>query len=207
MKAKNKTKTKTSKKKTKTKVKTSKKKTETVKPKPLIRFTIDKSLARALSLTKGGPNSHYMEQSLDVARVTEKGEIITTNRCSLLVVTPIKDNRLLLSNIQQGLYDIVGDTFLKIDKEEFIFPDCVQFISTKPKLLGTSIISLLSDILTYMIKSQTKINIWRFENVLKILNKYNSWTFYGDSPHTHILMECETFQYNIKYVVMPVSMK
>jgi len=162
-------------------------------------FAIDKQIAKALSLVKSKESSRYAIESIYVNKETK--EIVATDGRHLLIVT-MKSEGFFNDILETGLYDIIGANLLEknINNADIHFPiyqDAVP--KTKEVYKG----SALRGIINCIIGKQVYIDIWRFESVLKILDKISSeWIFTNEAPNRPVLMEAETISYKIKYIMM-----
>lgn len=187
---------------TKPKDKVKSKSKQKPKVKLQIKVVIDKWLARALSLTKGVMRTY----SIDCIYFNAKEkELVATNGHTLLVVKFKPAGSLLVLNLEEGLYDIIGETLLlKEDiNQETTFPKYQKIIPTGAKEICHG--HTLSGVIDCMIKNQVYLDVWRFASVLRILNNLSLWwTFTNNSPVEPVMMEAENSKYHIKYVIMAV---
>jgi len=166
------------------------------------RASIEKWLARALLLTKAKSVVSY---TIDVIRFNAKAkELISTDGRSMLVVKIKQSGTLLPFNLETGFYDVLGETLLKSDRDvNSRFPDYESVIPTGEKVCSGDI---LSGIVECMIKQQVSLDIWKYESVLKTLNKhFSDWVFTNVSNVLPVMMEADSDKYNVKYVVMPIK--
>ena len=169
--------------------------------------TIDKRLARALSLTKSLQDSKsYVLSKVYYDR--EKRELVSTNGQIILIVKLKKSGSLFSLKINTGLYRVVGDLLIRAEEEEqkqkLRFPKYENvMIKSNPVCNGDLLYSLLDCI----IKRQVKVNIWRYENVLKILDKMSSyWSFTNEYPSSVVMMETSTNKFDIVFMMMPIAL-
>ena len=166
--------------------------------------SIDKQLARALVLTKSKESSRYSIRDIFFNRDTK--EIVATDGRSLLVLIAKPSGFFMdIFDLETGLYEIIENRLLRRDVEikDIIFP---KYQDAIPKTNQVCTGNALKGIIDCIIKNQVYIDIWRFEAVLKILNKFNSeWIFTNESPNGPVLMETSTLNYDIKYVMMCYS--
>ena len=167
---------------------------------------IDKHLARALSLTKSlqDTKSYVMSK---VYYDREKRELVATDGRIILIVKLKESGSLFSLKIDTGLYRVVGDLLVRAEEEEqkqkLRFPKYESvMIKSNPVCHGDLLYSLLGCI----IKRQVKVDIWRYENILKVLDKMSSyWSFTNESPSSVVMMEANTTKFDITFIVMPIA--
>lgn len=173
------------------------------KKKPQTRAVIENSyLARALFLTKAKKQTSWV---IDVIRFNaETQELVATDGRVLLVVKIKSTGVLLPFDLETGFYEIFGETLLKADKTDNPrFPD-YKSVMPEGDVICTG--SILDGIIICMIKQEAFIDIWRYESILKILNKFSSdWVFMSVNKSHPIMMEASNSKYNVKYVMMPTT--
>ncbi len=182
---------------------TKKKKKKIQKPKLQTRATIDKNLARALSLTLGSKMINYTISA--VYFNGKEKELVATNSRNLLVVK-IKPRGLLsiTLNLEEGLYDIIGNIFIRNDmkQDKVKFPPYRKAIPVKPKEICNG--SILHGLLDCIVKNQIHLDIWKFIPILKTLDKLSSsWSFANNSSIEPIVMKYENNDYIVEYIMMP----
>jgi len=165
---------------------------------------IEKWLARALSLSVRDKMRSFNIEG--VYFNADEKELVATDGRAMLIVKIKISGVLIPLDLETGLYDVIGDTLLKkdIEQEKINFPNYQTALpSNANKVCGGDI---LWGIIDCMIKNNVYLNIWRYANVLRILDKLAlNWTFTNDAPLLSVLMEADSNQYNIKYVIMPVN--
>jgi len=168
--------------------------------------TIDKRLARALSLTKSlqDTKSYVMSK---VYYDKEKRELVSTDGRIILIVKLKESGSLFSLKINTGLYRVAGDLLIRAEEEEQRQEKCFPryenvTIKSNPVCHGDLLYSLLDCI----IKRQVKVDIWKYENVLKVLDKMSSyWSFTNESPSSVVMMETSTNKFDIVFMIMPIA--
>ena len=169
------------------------------------KVVVEKWLARALFLTK--VETMMARFTIDAVHYDAKEmELAATDGIALLVVKIKPEGMLIPLNLETGFYDVVGDMLLKKDvvdnKREF--PNYQEIIPMESKEVCANFL-LLEGIVDCMVKNQVHLNIWKYENVLKILNRnFNYWSFVNESPVTPVLMKADNSKYDVKYIIMPI---
>ena len=171
------------------------------KEKCVTRAPLEKWLARALSLTMGRDSN-----TLDVIRFDAKtNELAATDGRALLVVKIKSAGTLLPFNLEDGLYDLLGETLIKSDRNrDSRFPNYANVIPFEAKEICAG--DILYKILDCMTKQQVCLDIWKYESTLKTLDKFSSsWVFTNESNTSPVMMEADNEKYNVKYIIMPIK--
>lgn len=174
------------------------------KQKPKTRAAIEKWLARVLLLTQAKTQSSWV---IDVVKFNaETKELVATDGKAMLIVKIKSTGTLLPFNLETGFYDVFGEILLKSDRDvDCRFPDYKGVISPNVKKVCSG--DLLSGIIECMIKQQVYLDIWKYEKVLRILDKHFSyWVFAANESSQPAVMEADSDKYNIKYIIMPCRM-
>jgi len=180
---------------------TKKKKQE---PKLQTKANIKKWLARVLFLTLGEMKTWMVEAVYFNAK--EK-ELVATDGSALFIAKIKPFGVLIPLNLENGLYDVVGDMLIKREddeNEERGFVNYRGVLPTKTKAVCSGYI--LEGIIKCMIGNKVYIDIWKYAPVLKILDKLAlNWSFFNNSPLEPVLIEADCNEYNLKYIIMPVT--
>jgi len=173
------------------------------KPKLQTRANIKKWLARVLFLTKGEMQTWVVDRIYFNAK--EKELVATDGRA--LFIAKIKPSGILTPlNLENGLYDVVGDMLIKREDDENDKRNFVNYkgvVPTETKVICSDCI--LRGVLKCMVKNKVYIDIWKYSPVLKILDKLAlDWNFFNNSPAEPVLMETDCNEYNLKYIIMPM---
>lgn len=179
------------------------KKKKEAKRKLQTKATIKKWLARVLFLTKGEMKTWMIGAVYFNAK--EK-ELVATDGKALFIAKIKPSGVLIPLNLENGLYDVVGDILIKRedDDEKRKFVNYQGVIPTKTKAVCSGYI--LDGIIKCMIENKVYLDIWKYTPVLKILDKLAlDWSFFNNSPLELVLMEADCNEYNFKYIIMPVN--
>lgn len=162
-------------------------------------------VSKALFLSKAKRSVKYAIDTIFFNAETK--ELVATDGKAMLIVKIKSTEGLLPFNLEAGFYDVFGEVLLKSDRDvDSKFPnDYESIIPTSEKICSGSI---LSGIIHCMIKQQVCLDIWKYEGVLKILNKnFSDWFFINVSNKLPVMMEAENVKHNIKYIIMPTSLQ
>ena len=176
-------------------------KAKSKKEKRVTRASLEKWLARALSLTIGKDST-----TIDVIRFdAKKKELAATDGRVLLVVKIKSAGTLLPFNLEDGFYDLLGGTLIKSERDKASrFPNYVNVIPFEKKEICAG--DILYKILDCMTKQQVCLDIWKYESTLKTLDKFSSsWVFTNESNTSPVMMEADNEKYNVKYIIMPIK--
>ena len=172
------------------------------KEKCVTRAPLEKWLARALSLTMGRDSN-----TLDVIRFDAKtNELAATDGRALLVVKIKSAGTLLPFNLEDGLYDLLGETLIKSDRDrDSRFPNYSSVISLETKESCTG--DLLYGIIDCMIKQKVYLDIWKYKGILNLLDKqFSDWVFTNEGHDRPVMMEADSDKYNVKFIIMPYKL-
>jgi len=178
-----------------------------VKEKLNTKAVIDKNLARALALTLRKESSRFTIGNVFVN--AESKEIVATDGCSLLVIKPKLSGLVpsALLNLEAGLYDIVGDILLRkeVEMKDICFPEYQDILAVA---VAEQVYegSILRGLIICMAKNQVAVDVWRYERVLKVLDKYScNWAISNKDPASFVLMKSSSSNYDVKYIVMSIN--
>jgi len=175
------------------------------KQKPKTRINIESWLARALTLAKSKSPVNWRINC--VLFNAETKELVATNGHCMLIVKTKPGGTIVPFNLEPGLYEILDDVLLKREEEqgkEIKFPEYQSIIVESDARCSHNI---LYGIIICMIKQGMFVDIWKYENILKVLNKFSSdWIFTNVNENRPMMMEADTSRYNVKYIMMPTPM-
>jgi len=179
------------------------KKKKSQKLKLQTKATIDKNLARALSLTIAGEMITYTISAV-YFNAKEKELVATDGRNLLIVKVKPKGLLSITLDLEEGLYDIIGNILIKNDMKQnkVKFPPYRKAVPIKPKEICNG--DILHGLLDCITKNQIHLDIWKFTPVLKTLDKLSPfWNFANNSSIEPIIMKYENNDYVVEYVMMP----
>ena len=169
------------------------------------RAIIKKWLARVLFLTKG----EMQTWSIDAIYFNAKEKELVATDGKALFIAKIKPSGILIPlNLENGLYDIVGDMLIKREDGENEKRNFVNYKGVVPtKTKAVCFDCILTGLLKCMVKNKVCVDIWKYSPVLKILDKLAlDWSFFNNSPIEPVLMETDCNEYNLKYIIMPIAL-
>jgi hypothetical protein len=167
------------------------------------KVVIEKWLARALFLVKAKTSMSY---SMDTIRFEAKTQTLVVTDGKVLLAVTIKSTGILLPfNLETGFYDVLGETLLKSDRDvNHRFPDYKSVMPQSEKICAGD---MLYGIIDCMIKQQVYLDIWKYKNILNILDKhFSDWVFTNGGNDKPVMMEANSDKYNVKFIIMPYNL-